>query len=427
MNDRLRQIGILYVRELRSALRERNIVVNSILLPIVLYPAILWLVYSAISFVAGQSDVLSSRVMLRNLPVEHRQILLDLEERNSVELTTLENPEVAIRRGELDLLVRFEAPDHPDDAFPDNFAVELVYDGSKDRSRTARARLTDQLDDYRLDYLIDTAGAIGIRPATLQLVWIDMRNIASGTDMGRFILGLLVPMFLIIMLSVGCIYPAIDSTAGERENSTWETLMTVATDRSNILLAKYFYVATMSFTAGMLNLAAMTFSLKAVLRPLAGDALDDLSIELPLGAIPVIVLGAALMALFIAAGMMILASFARTFKEGQSMIGPFYIALFLPVMFIQAPDIAFTPVLAAIPVVNVAMMFREAIAGVYQWPLIGITVAVELLAVSLALLLASRILQHEEFLLGGYTGGLGRFIKDRFFKRPRSRTREDQS
>ena len=108
-------------------------------------------------------------------------------------------------------------------------------------------------------------------------------------------------MFLIIMLSVGCIYPAIDSTAGERETSTWETLMTVATDRSNILLAKYFYVATMSFTAGMLNLAAMTFSLKAVLRPLAGDALDDLSIELPLGAIPVIVLGAALMALFIAA------------------------------------------------------------------------------------------------------------------------------
>ena len=417
MRARLRQIGILYVRELRSALRERNIVINSILLPIVLYPAILWLGYSAISFVAGQSDNLVSRVMIDNLPAEHGQISLYLEGQESVELVTVTDPEGAIRRGELDALVRFRAPERTDDIFPDNFSVELLSDASKDRSRAARLRLTDHLDDYRLDYLIDRAGSIGIPSATLQYAWIEQRNIASGTDMGRFILGLIVPMFLIIMLAVGCIYPAIDSTAGERENATWETLMTVATDRSNILLAKYFYVATMSFTAGMLNVAAMTFSLKAVLQPLVGDAALDLNVELPLGAVPVIVLGAALMALFIAAGMMILASFARTFKEGQSMIGPFYIALFLPIMFIQAPDITFTPQLAVIPVVNVAMMFREAISGVYQWPLIGITVAVELAAVSLALLLANRILQHEDFVLGGYTGGFSRFVKDRFFKR----------
>ena len=51
-----RQVVVLYRRELRGALRERAIVVNSILLPIFLYPLILWLMFSAIVFVEGLSE-----------------------------------------------------------------------------------------------------------------------------------------------------------------------------------------------------------------------------------------------------------------------------------------------------------------------------------------------------------------------------------
>ena len=45
MRDRVAEIRTLYTRELRSALRERNIVINSIILPILLYPVLLWLGY----------------------------------------------------------------------------------------------------------------------------------------------------------------------------------------------------------------------------------------------------------------------------------------------------------------------------------------------------------------------------------------------
>ena len=175
----------------------------------------------------------------------------------------------------------------------------------------------------------------------------------------------------------------------------------------------------MSFSAGMLNVAAMTFSMKTILTALVGDDVSELSMRLPLRSIPVIVIGAALMALFIAAGMMILASFARTFKEGQSMVGPFYIVMILPLMFIQFPDIEFTPRLAAIPIVNVTLMFREAIAGTYQWPLIAITVAVEAVTIALAMAVAVKVLQYEDFVLGGYSGGLGKFFKQRLLARSR--------
>ena len=54
-----RDIRLLYWREIRSALRDRTIVMNSILLPILLYPLIIWLVYTGITFISGQNEELS--------------------------------------------------------------------------------------------------------------------------------------------------------------------------------------------------------------------------------------------------------------------------------------------------------------------------------------------------------------------------------
>jgi sodium transport system permease protein len=221
------------------------------------------------------------------------------------------------------------------------------------------------------------------------------------------------------MLAVGAMHPAVDTTAGERENGTWETLMTTATSRANILLAKYLYVSTMAFVAGALNVIAMMFSLRAIIAPLAGNAANGNlgpSFQVPLASVPVLVAGAALLALFVSAGMMILASFARTFKEGQSLVSPFYIALVLPITFIQGPAQEFTLQSALIPVVNVAMMFRQAIIGSYDWNLIAVTVVVEAVCILAALKIAAAIIQHEDFVTGSYTGTFGKFVKERLWR-----------
>ncbi|HEU5238918.1 MAG TPA: ABC transporter permease, partial [Pyrinomonadaceae bacterium] len=223
------------------------------------------------------------------------------------------------------------------------------------------------------------------------------------------------PMFFIIMLAVGGMHPAIDSTASERENSTWETMMSTATSRGNVLIAKYLYVATMAFTAAFLNLFAMIFSMGTFLAPMLSE--EDSSLRIPIESAPVVLTGAILLALFVAAGMMILASFARNYKEGQSMVAPFYIALIMPVMFLQAPGIEFTPQVAMIPVANVVMMIREAFQGVYHWRSIGITLAAEAVFVIVALRIAVLVLQHEDFIMGSYNGSFGKFAKERLLKR----------
>src|SRR5262249_44949047 len=115
--------------------------------------------------------------------------------------------------------------------------------------------------------------------------------------------------------------------------------------------------------------------------------------------------------------MMILASFARNYKEGQSMVSPFYIALILPILFFQTPGLEFTPRMALIPVANVMMMIREAFQGIYHWRLIGMTLAIEAACVIVALRIAMLMIQHEDFVMGSYSGTFGKFAKERLLRK----------
>jgi sodium transport system permease protein len=411
-----KDIRVLYLRELRSALRDRSIVTNSILLPIFLYPVIMWLIYTGFTFISGQNDELKSRIMLKDVPAAHAILKKDFETDNSVVLTNSANPAADIRNGTLDALVEFVAP-KTNLPIENNFETRITYDESRDQSSRARTRIDQKVSRYRENYLEQQAARLGLSREQYQNFWIDDDNVSSNRQMGQFIMGLMLPIFFIIMLAVGGMHPAIDATAGERENSTWETVMTAATSRVNVLVAKYLYVSTMAFVAAFLNLAAMMLSMGTILAPLFRGAQLNLSFQIPIASVPVILMGAVLLALFVSAGMMILASFARNYKEGQSMVSPFYIALIFPVLFLQSPGLEFTTQLALIPVANVTMMIREAIQGIYQWRLIGLTLVVEAVCVIIALRIAMKVIQHEDFVMGSYSGSFGKFAKERLLRR----------
>ncbi|MDR1728329.1 MAG: ABC transporter permease subunit [Acidobacteriota bacterium] len=417
-----RDVRVLYLHELRSALRERNIVVYGILLPIIFYPLLLYIVYTGVSLAIGREAKDRSRISIGELPAGHETLKDEMARDRRIEIIAARNAagdvEEEIRQGRLDLHVEFLPVERGVSLARDvvasrDFKAKLTYDKSRDRSSTARDRFTVTLDRYREFYLEEEASRRGIPPARFQMLWTEMRNVATNVQMVRYFLGLLLPTFLILMVSVGTMYPAIDSTAGEREKATWETLMTTATPRRNIIVAKYLYVSTMAVSSGVLNITAMLVSFRQLIVSLAAGAESGFDVSIPLGAVPVVLLCTVLLALFVAAGMMILASFTRTFKEGQAMVTPFYMLTMVPVLFLQSPDLAFTPAMALTPIVNVALVFREAISGVYHWRLIGLTLLSEVVCVALCMKLAAAILRQGDFMLGGYSGNFFKFVRHR--------------
>ena len=419
-------IRLLYLSELRAALRERSVLINGILIPLLMYPLMMWVMFSAILFVTARTESFASRVEIAGLPAEHRGLLERLEEEGRIEVTEVDVPSArtaaAYRTGieerlladELDAALIFEAtPDGPQG----NATVALMSNGSSDQSQTARGRLEQALSAERSDWLDRIAGQHGLEGAEWQVFEVESNNLATGVEMGQFLMGMMIPLFFVIMIANGCLYPAIDSTAGERERNTWETTSTLATRRIHIVAAKYLYVATMGTVAGALNAAAMVVSFRSFLGPLLarlgnGDG-SGFAFELPLRSLPVLLLTAVLLVALIGAAMMILAAFARTFKEGQSMVTPLYLLVIFPVVVLNDPSLEFTPPLAAIPVVNVVLLLRQAIAGNLLWLQLGITLLSNAAAIVGCLWLASRVLRVEEVATGSFEGNLFQFLRQR--------------
>jgi sodium transport system permease protein len=414
-----REVTTIYLAELKMALRDRTILTNSILIPIFLYPLILWLAFTGITFVQGQTEGIVSRLAVAGLSSGHAALRSSIERDEHIKLEDLPAAEAIrqIRSGELDLLLELLPATGRAAVLPDNFSVRLTLDSAKERSVAARDRLKSLLDTYRERLLKREAASHGVTPEHWASFTITLRNVASEKQMGAFILSLLLPLLFVIMVAIGCFHPAVDATAGERERNTWETLMSTAAGRPSIVVAKYLYVATFGCLAGLLNMTAMVISMKPMLAPLLARSGEHLEFTIPLVALPVMALGGVLLAAFVAAGMMIFAAFARTFKEGQSMITPFYMIILLPAMFLQVPGITFSLPLAFIPVVNLTMMVREAISGVFHPREIAISIVISLGLIAGLLRLATVILRFEDVVMGSYGGSFNTFFKQRLLGR----------
>ncbi len=415
-----RDVAVFYRYELLAALRERSIVINTILIPVFMYPLLLWAMFTTITYVVGQTEGLTSRIVFQDQTGQHQALRTLIAKQENAEIrdarTAIEEETPRIRAGDVDIALRLSPVPPGPQSPPGNFTAELLFDTSKDRSVQARERVEEAVNAYRLQWLEREAARLRVSGPEWQTFMVQRKNLATGRDMGRFLLSTMLPLFLVIMVAVGCFYPAVDTTAGERERSTWETSMSTAASRSSILTAKYLYVATMGSVAGLINLAAMVLSARPVLAPLARQMGEQLDFQFPITVLPVIAVGTILLALFVAAVMMLLASFARTFREGQSMITPFYMAIIVPVVFVR-PEQAFTPAIALIPIVNVTKLFASSVVGQIDWVTASITLASEMVCIFLALRLATFVVSFEDVLIGSYSGNLGRFFKERLLKR----------
>jgi sodium transport system permease protein len=416
----MRDILTLYRHELRMAFRERSIVVGSILMPLVLYPTILWLTFTGITFVQGQTEGQVARVVVHNAAAVHPALSSALRVGDKFQVVTEPDARRAadlVRAGDADVFIAFAPAAGAAAALPGNFTATLTFDASKERSAAARDRVAAAIEKFREDWLEREARARGVPTAGWNAFTLTDRDVSTGRQVGARILSMMLPLFFVIMVAIGCFYPAIDTTAGERERGTWETMLTLSVPRTRVVLAKYLSVATLGCLAGLINLAAMLVTIRPILAPLAARAGETLEFVVSPWSVPVVLVGAVLLAGFAAAGMMIFAVFARTFKEGQAMITPFYMLLFIPVFFMQDPDVTLTTKRALLPVMNVALMIREAIVGRLPWLQIALTVLSSVAVIALCIRAAAFILRFEDVIIGSYSGSFGQFVSRRILGR----------
>jgi sodium transport system permease protein len=91
-----------------------------------------------------------------------------------------------------------------------------------------------------------------------------------------------------------------------------------------------------------------------------------------------------------------LACFAKSYKEAQSYIGPLVMVVVMPAVIGLLPGIELNAKLALVPLLNLSLVCKEMLSGVWHWNYIALIFASSCLYAGVALALAVRMFNRED-------------------------------
>lgn len=168
-------------------------------------------------------------------------------------------------------------------------------------------------------------------------------------------------MFIIMAVTVASTYPSTDTTAGEKERGTLETLLTMPISSKSIIVGKYISVSIASIITGLLSLILAYFSLIYV-----NGAFDIYkNVDVSLNVSQVVFASLIIIAYsFMISGICIsISSKAKTFKEAQSSLGPITLISVFPSMVAFFLKIKTSALVSMIPFLNYSLLFDDITKG----------------------------------------------------------------
>lgn len=372
-------------KELVSGMRDRQTTLYTLVLPILLYPFLFWAMIQGSLFVEGRREHTDVEVGVAAAREDLEPAgLAEFLERpatkpggdeeaalNRVHVLPLRAP---LSEAEASAWLASSANDGtargPDavlflasDEDGERSAAEILYDSSNPRSQIALARLQARMPAFERDVRARAAVVSERREPALEPFRRETaRDLAAPKARGAYILSLILPLLFVIMAVIGAFFPAVDMTSGERERRTAETTMLLPVPRNAVHLGKILAVCVAALVATTLNISALGLSAEHLLRmlPSHGAAVSvDLPVRAFFQAAPLLLL----FAFFVSSILTGVAALARTFKEGQALLGPVQILFVVPAMAGTLPGIRLSPALAGIPVVNVVLCFKSLLRG----------------------------------------------------------------
>jgi sodium transport system permease protein len=382
----------VFVKEVTCFVRDRNILLYTIVFPIFLYPITFWVMNQVMLFQKGSVESRVSRVTVIGDALAPELVSL-LETKTGLTVTRVrpgaDPPKAEIR-------LEIDSPVSLDRGICSN--IRLYYDQTDDYSVNARDRVLESIEDYRRILVRYRASEVNLPGNLAESYEVIPVNIASSETMGAFIVGMLMPMMIVIMAAMGTLYPSIELIVGEREKNTLETTLLVPTPRLILMGGKFAAIIVSGLTAVLLNIFSLGVTAGHTLFLM--DDKGSAMFTIPPRAYPLIIFSSLIISAGFGACGIIISSFARNFREAQSYMSPFFIISFQPAILASMPGVTLTWMIALVPIANAAVMFREIINGTYQWPKIALTL-ISLAVLSLiAVAVAAFRLTSEQTLLG---------------------------
>jgi sodium transport system permease protein len=404
-----RNIATVYLKELKDSLRDRRTLMSTIIIPTLVIPLLTFGVGKVMSTVItkAQEEVPSVAILggedsptvvaaLKNspklrvvaTPADYRQAISDKKLRVAVQFP--EKFEAGLQAGAAPAVKVF------------NYSGEL-------KSEHGAGVVERFLVDLRERTVADRLAEHGLAKTLARPFEFKRENVAPPEKVGGNLFGGLVPYLIIILCFTGAMYPAMDLTAGEKERGTMETLLCSPVARVDLVLGKFLMVLTGSLSAMCFMLLSMGVTAYVggtlmmgggaakvgIAAARAPNAIGVIPTIDPLGLVGVLAMVFPVAVMFAAVAFTV-ALFAKSYKEAQSYLAPLMIVVIMPAVIGMLPGIDLNGRLALVPLLNLSLVCKEMLSGVWHWNYIALIFGSSCLYAAAALALAVRMFNRED-------------------------------
>lgn len=349
----LRLCWVVLRKELVDGLRDRRALLSALVFPL-LGPALIALMMTVIAEDKNTQDLLE-------IPLEGAEFAPSLAEfltgAGAVLVAPPEDPEAGVKSGDVPL-VMVVPPDFLDGIRAGKPAsVEMIVDRSRNASLADIQRAEHLLEAWGSQTAVLRLLARGIDPSLVQPLQVDMVDLATPEQRAANLLEMVV-MFIIMSAFVGCMYLAMDATAGERERRSLEPLLTLPVPRWALVGGKFIAATAYGLLAAVLTTATVVIAMNNVPLELLG-----VRVQLTPSTVMRLLLVSLPLAPLAAAMQLAISSAATSIKEAQTWLS---MTLFLPMvpgMVLSIRPMNPEPWMAAVPVLGQQILSSAALRG----------------------------------------------------------------
>ena len=340
-------LGNILKKELREMFRDKKSLAMMLIIPI-LIPAL----------VIGMSALFESEV---NKPITDYNKIGFNYELSDMEKDIAENLDIEVISGTTEELEN-KYSDGSIDLYITKDGSTYTINGEDNETSTYATSLMDTyFATYKEALQTNYLASNNINPTDVtNIITVNKEITETENFYGNYIVnyGFL---FIIMAITISATYPATDTTAGEKERGTLETLLTFPIKSKDIIVGKFLSVSLSSIITGVISLILMLISLAYANSSF--EIYKDTNLMLSPSSLIFAIVVIIAYSLLISGLCIAIASKSKTFKEAQSALTPLTFISFFPGMIAFMAGISSSPLLSLVPFLNFTLLFQDIVVG----------------------------------------------------------------
>lgn len=367
----MKHILIIAKKEITDLLRDKRTLMTMIVIPVLVFPLIMGITGKITSNSIKKEQEKSLKIGLVESANTNplKQLFEGRKDIQFINVSEASQFEALIQKDSIDGALMVSDSLVESISSMKKAQITLLY---KSANWGVKERTMSVLEGYKNSLMDERLAKLNIARQSIDPIEIKVQDISSVREKIGQSIGGMIPYIFIIFSFIGCMYPAIDLFTNEKERGTLETILVTPVKRLDILFGKMIVVSLTGLISAVLSIFGLAVGLKQFSSDLPNDLMGTLTSFIEPSNVIMLIAMMIPLIVFFAGLLTMITTYAKSYKEAQSIISPMMFIVILPAVIGMMPGIELNFSTALIPIANISLATKEIIAGTISYPMYAV-------------------------------------------------------